>query len=301
MGEAKSQWGVCTTVKAPLAQILAFVAWHKHLGAARIWVHLDDADDVSAGILKQIDGVTPVLCNKSYWADLGGRPKRQEPRQALNVQRVYAQAEVPVLAHLDVDEFLWAERPIAAILDDWTDDTPFLRARPAEALHDAGLPDDIFTARQFRYPFPTPMPIADRYDVLGDYTALMMKGALSHKAGKSLFRTGVKGLVPKLHAASWEGQSDPIKLRLHPELTVLHFHAQNKAAWLAALPHRTTDGAYRFNEALAGFVADATAEEIDTFYAATQTATPAFIEKLRRHGLLLEADLGLKDKVSALF
>lgn len=294
-------WGVCTTVKAPLAQILAFVAWHKHLGASRIWVHLDDADDVSAGILKQVEGVTPVLCDKAYWSVLGRRPKRQEARQAYNVQRVYKAAEVPVLAHLDVDEFLWPARPVSDILEDWADGTPFLRARPAEALHDPALPDDIFTARQFKYPFPTPMPIEDRVDVLGDYTALLMKNMLSHKAGKSLFRTGLDGLMPKLHAASWGDDPAPIKLALHPDLTVLHFHAQDKAAWLAALPHRTTDGAYRFNETLAAFVSDASPDAIDDFYARTQSATPELVAKLKTHSLLLEADLNLKDKVAALF
>jgi hypothetical protein len=75
-------WGVCTTAKAPLPQLLAFVAWHKHVGASRIWVHLDDADEVSATVLNQIDGVTAILCDDAYWTVKGGRPHKQEPRQS---------------------------------------------------------------------------------------------------------------------------------------------------------------------------------------------------------------------------
>jgi len=195
------EWGVCTTVKAPLPQILAFVAWHKHLGASRVWVHLDDANTASAGVLGQIDGVTPILCDKAYWAENGFRPKKQEPRQAYNMRRVYALAEVPVIAHVDVDEFLWPARPIAGVLDDWDDGHPFLRAQPAEALHDPALPNDIFTARQFRLPFPKKLSDERRMGVLGDYTALLPRNMLSHGVGKALFRTGIDGLYPKLHAA----------------------------------------------------------------------------------------------------
>lgn len=294
-------WGVCTTVKAPLSQILAFVAWHKHLGASRIWVHLDDADTFSAQILEQINGVTAIVCDAAYWATHGRRPHRQEGRQRANIGRIYDLAEVPVLAHLDVDEFLWPARPVTDILQDWTDDDPFLRARPAEALHDPTLPDDVFTAHKFRFPFPTGMSAEDRVEILGDHTALLPKNMLSHKVGKSLFRTGLTGLQPKLHAASWGDDPEPIKVNLHPDLTVLHFHAQDKEAWLAALPHRAKNGAYRFNDALAEFVTDASSEEIDAFYTATQTAHPALLDRLDAKGLLLHAELHLKEKVSTLF
>ena len=295
------EWGVCTTVKAPLPQILAFVAWHKHLGASRIWVHLDDADAESAVVLGQIEGVTPVLCDKAYWAENGYRPKKQEPRQAYNMRRVYALAEVPVIAHVDVDEFLWPARPIADILLDWDDDYPFLRARPAEALHDAALPDDIFTATQFRLPFPNGTSAEQKYAVLGDYAALLPKNMLSHKVGKALFRCGVEGLWPKLHAATIGEKGPPLKVPLHPDLIVLHFHAQNKAEWRAALPHRVTKGAYRFNEPLAGFMGDATEAEIEDFYLKTQTATPELVGALRAERLLIEARLELKEKIAALF
>jgi len=295
------EWGVCTTVKAPLSQILAFIAWHKHLGASHIWVHLDDGDPFSAHIIDQIDGVSAVICDAVYWGMNGGRPNRQERRQTVNIRRIYALAKVPVLAHLDVDEFLWPARPMSDILADWTGDDPFLRARPAEALHNPALADDVFTAQQFRYPFPMPLPVEARMDVLGDYTALLPKNMLSHKAGKSLFRTGIANLRPKLHAASWGDDPDPIRLPLHPDLTVLHFHAQDKDAWLASLPHRVAHGAYRFNDALAGFVDDATPQDIDAFYTATQTASSEMVAKLKAYDLLLEADLKLKEKVALLF
>ena len=294
------EWGVCTTVKAPLAQILAFVAWHQHLGAARIWVHVDDADAVSCHVLNQLDSVTAVACDDAYWAVKGFRPKTQEGRQSHNIQRVYGLAELPVIANVDVDEYLYPKRPIAEILDAWDDDFPFLRAVPAEALHDASLADDIFTARQFRLPFPNGTSAARKIAVLGDYTALLAKNMMSHKVGKALFRTGIKGFVPKLHAGTIGKDGPRLKVPLHPELVVLHFHAQDRATWLEALPHRVTKGAYRFNETLAQYLGSASAAEVDAFYHATQTATPELVAALKSEGLLIEADLALKEKVSAL-
>lgn len=295
------KWGVCCTAKAPLAQLLAFVAWHQHIGASRIWIHLDDADEISGHVLNQLDGVTAVLCDDAYWANgLGMRPRRQEPRQSYNMQRVYGEAALPVIAHVDVDEFLYSTREIADVLDDWTGDDPFIRVSPAEALCDPTLTDDIFTARQFRLPFPTGMPAEHRVSVLGDYTSLLRKNMLSHRVGKSFFKTGVAGLVPKIHAGAFGKKSPPLEVTVNPDIVVLHFHAQDKTAWREALPHRTVNGAYRFNEALAEFLATASAPDVDAFYEATQTANPTLIAALGRHGLLIEADLGLRDKVENL-
>jgi hypothetical protein len=167
-------------------------------------------------------------------------------------------------------------------------------------LHDPTLPDDIFTARQFRLPFPNRMSIEDKHAVLVQYTLILRKNMLSHKVGKSLFRTGIAGFVPRLHAGTIGVDGPQFHLPLHPDLMVLHFHAQDRAAWIAALPHRVTNGAYRFNEPLAEFLDAATTAEIDAFYAAAQTAKPELIAALKAEGLLAEADLALMQKVEEL-
>ena len=292
-------WGVCTTVKAPLDQILAFVAWHKHLGAARIWVHLDDPDPASLHVLGEIEGVEAVACDDAYWR--GKRPKKHQVRQGHNVQRIYAETDLPVIAHLDVDEYLWPARPVAEILSDWPGEQPFIRARPAEALHEPGLTEDIFTARHFRLPFPKGMSEPHKAATLGAYSELLPSGMLSHKVGKSLFRTGVEGLVPRLHSASIGHKSPPLHMPFYPELIVLHFHAQNRAEWTEAVPRRAERGAYQFNPPLAAFLKEASAAQVDAFYEATQIATPERLAALEADGLLVQAELRLKEKVAALF
>lgn len=293
-------WGVCCTAKAPLAQLLAFVAWYRDIGAAHIWVHIDDADAVSVNVLNQLDRVTAVACDDAYWAVKGDRPRRQEPRQSYNMQRVYALTDLPYVAHVDVDEYLHSERPIADILDDVTGDDPYISIRPAEALHDPDLPDDIFTARQFRLPFPPKMDDARKAAIIGEYVGVLDSNMLSHRVGKSLFRTGLDGFIPKLHAGSFGKDAPKLRMPKNPEIVLLHFHAQNREEWRAALDHRVTMGAYRFNEPLADYLGHATEDQINAFYEATQVAHPALIDALRAEDLLIEVDLNLKAKVSDL-
>ncbi len=296
------EWGICTTAKAPLPQLLAFVAWHKHIGAAQIWIHLDDADEVTADVLNRIEGVTAIVCDDAYWSGVkGGRPEAHQTRQTYNVRKIYKRNAVPVLAHIDVDEYLYPQRPISEILDDWDDDIPFIRAAPAEALYDPDLPDDIFTARHFRLPFPHGVDADTRIKVLGDYEILMPHNILSHRVGKSLFRSGVPDLKLSIHSAKVGNDGGRIHTKYHPEIVVLHFHAQDKQEWLSVLDRRATRGAYRTNVMLATFAVEANAEELDHFYEYTQTATPRMLAALAEAGLLIEAELGLRDKVAELF
>lgn len=293
------EWGICTTAKAPLQEILAFIAWHKHLGASHIWVHLDDADLAKGEILNGIDGVTAVLCDADYWArNKKGRPDAHQARQSYNMRQVYKLNALPCIAHIDVDEYLYPHRDLDEILTGW-DSGPLLRAAPAEALHDPSLPDDIFTARQFRRPFPKDLPAQARQEILGEYEGIIPKNILSHSVGKAFFRTGIPRLRPRIHGAFVDQKR--LKAPFHPDLTVLHFHAQNKEEWVANLHRRATRGAYRSNEVLVAFAEHATPEEVEAFYTATQTATPTLLAALEAHGLLFEADLQLKSKVAELF
>jgi hypothetical protein len=114
-------------------------------------VHLDNADEVSAHVINQLDGVTAVQCDAAYWAEKGFRPKKQEAQQSHNIQRIYGLAALPVIAHLDVDEYLYPKRPMADILADWTDGSPFLRAHPCRGI---ARPD--VTGRHFHRPSVSP-------------------------------------------------------------------------------------------------------------------------------------------------
>ncbi|MDR5652837.1 glycosyltransferase family 2 protein [Ruixingdingia sedimenti] len=293
------RWGVCATVKAPVDQVLAFVAHHRALGAERIWIHLDDPDDPAVAVLEPLKGVRVIRCTDDYWQrSVGRRPPTHQLRQFRNVNRCYHRARVDFLAHLDVDEYLLADRPVAEVLADLPEDRLILRVEPWEALHTPGLPDDIFTARHFRRQMPGPDPaLAAR--LFGRFAPLLEKGMLSHTVGKCFFRTGEPRLKPNIHGARIEGER-VFGGRFSPDLALLHFHAEDPARWQKGLAFRLSKGAYQFLPDLQAHLLAADAAEIAAFYDMVQTARPEALEALREAGLLREHDLGLRAKVAAL-
>lgn len=303
-----TQWGLCTTVKAPVDQVLAFVAHHLGLGAARLWLFFDDPDDPACDAVNSLPRVTATRCDMAYWQGLAGRrPDKHQNRQGRNMQSVYNQAALPWLGHIDVDEYLLPQRDIAAILEDLEDleghdsEGRILRIAPWEALHDPSLPDDIFTARHFRAAMRGKEPAADaaRARVFGRFAPLLPKGVLSHAAGKCIFRTGLSRFEPRLHGAFRAGKRVSLG-GFTPEVALLHFHAEDPERWKERLQFRLTRGAYQFNPALQQWLLAADQAEVEAFYTAVQTASPAVLATLRQEGILLQCDLGLRRQVAAM-
>lgn len=293
-------WGVCATVRATGNQLLAFAGHHLSIGAAHVWLHFDDPDDPALPVLSSLPRVSAIRCDAVWWqADGRQRPEAHQNRQARNIQRLCAEAPLPWIVHLDVDEFLLPDRPVSEILAELLPDNLMLRVAPWEALHDPALQNDIFTARHFRAALRGPDMAGLRAEVFGRHADLLPDGMLSHAAGKCFFRTGIRRLEPRIHGAFYA------KARLaggafHPDLSLLHFHAQDPADWIDRLPFRLTRGAYQYNPALQSHLVKADAAEIAAFYAAVQCPAPNIRDLLRRSGLLREASLHLRQRVEDL-
>jgi hypothetical protein len=295
-----AEWGVCATVRAPVEQVLAFAAYHLSLGAAEVTLCLDEPDDPALPLLAGVPGVTAIRCDAEWWAGFGqDRPAKHQVRQLRNINRILRQTALPWVAHLDVDEFLLPAAPVADVLGRLPADQPMLRLPPFEALHDPGLPDDIHAATRFRGAMQGRQYRDLRRAVFGDHAPLLPRGMLSHSEGKCFFRSGVPGFQARLHAGFLHGQRLD-RAPDDPDLDLLHFHAQDREAWLAALPFRLTQGAYQFNTGLCDYLSGSTAEEIAAFYDAVQCPGPDAVQALKAAGLLREARLGLRDRVAAL-
>jgi hypothetical protein len=286
-------WAVVATVKAPQDKVLAFVAHHLSLGAAQVFLYFDDPDDPAHDAVAHLPRVTATRCTDDHWTELGGRHDRHQNRQSRNARDAYTRCDSDWLTHIDVDEFLLPQRPLAEILAAVSADTVAAKLEPFEAMHDPSLPDDIFTACDFRG------ALRHQQSVLNPYLAINPDGLLSHSNGKVIFRTGIKGLAPRIHSVFLKGQR--LELRnWHPEVVLLHFHAQDRQAWRTALPFRLTRGAYQYRPGLQAFLQAATPEEIDTFYLQTQVLTQDSRAALQAMGRVIFADLGLRQKVQAL-
>jgi Glycosyl transferase family 2 len=292
-------WSLVATVKAPEAKVLAFVAHHLSLGAQHIWIYLDNADDPAYPALAGLPRVTATLCTDEYWASVAGeRPRAHQNRQVRNAKDAYPRCRSDWLVHIDVDEFILADRQVADILDAAPDDDIMVRMEPFEAMHDPSLPDDIYTARVFRGAIRHAFWRL-RKPTLGRFRKVIRNGMLSHSVGKVFFRTGINRLVPRIHSVMLHGVRAPVP-DYHTEMRLLHFHGQDRQAWQAAVPFRVTRGAYQFNPPLQAHLASASLDEIDAFYQGTQTMGPDAIAALQAVGRVITADLGLAAKVQAL-
>jgi hypothetical protein len=293
-------WSLVATVKAPEEKVLAFAAYHLSLGADHLWLYLDDPEQPVPALLASHPRVTVTLCDEAHWARVGKkRPPAHQNRQAQNARYAYRELVTSDwIVHIDVDEFLLTPRPIAAILDDTPPETIVMKLEPFEAMHDPLLPDDIFTSREFRGALRHEF-WPRRRAALGPYRKVIRDGMLSHTVGKVIYRTRVPGLLPRLHAVmvNKEFVKTP---DWHPEMQLLHFHAQDKPAWLAAVPFRMTKGAYQFRPELQAFLAESDPEEIDRFYRRTQILSVDLRDELVKAGRVILADLGLRQKVQAL-
>ncbi|VDC26099.1 glycosyltransferase family 2 protein [Pseudogemmobacter humi] len=296
------RWGLVATVKTPVEKLLAFLAWHLDLGAARISLYFDDPDDPAPEVLAAVPGLAGKVvltpCDEAHWRRLGGRPERHQNRQAKNARDAYRAAGPDWIGHIDADEFLWAEVPVAQILASLPREQIMCRAEPFEAMHDPALPDDIYTASAFRGALK-PRHAALRRPVLGEFAGMLPEGMLSHAAGKAFFRAGIQGLSPRLHGAFIGGERLPGP-GFDPRLKLLHFHAQDRAAWAAALPFRLTRGAYQYHPELCAFLSGASPAQIAEFYDETQVLTPAKTAALREAGRLMELRLDLAARVARL-
>jgi hypothetical protein len=293
-----ASWGLVTTVKAPEEQVLAFVAHHLSLGVTRIWIYFDDPDDPAFAAVAGHPRVTATRCTDAYWAARGRRHERHQNRQSRNARDAYERCGTDWIGHIDVDEFLYPNRLIADILDDVPKKELLLKLEPFEAMHDPLLPDDIFTSREFRGALRHEhWPLRRR--ALGPYRQMIRDGMLSHSVGKVMVRTGVAGLSPRLHSVMRQGVRLPTP-DWHPEVKLLHFHAQDRKAWLDALPFRLTKGAYQYRPLLQAHLKAATPEQIDTFYLRTQVLSPQVAAELQAASRLIVTDLGLRQKVRAM-
>ena len=57
-------WAVVATVKAAEEKVLAFVAHHLSLGAARIYLYFDDPDDPAHAAVAGLHRVTATRCTE---------------------------------------------------------------------------------------------------------------------------------------------------------------------------------------------------------------------------------------------
>ncbi|MFK7838186.1 MAG: glycosyltransferase family 2 protein [Sulfitobacter sp.] len=300
-------WGLSATIKAPVAEVLRFAAYHLEAGAHRLYLYLDDANAESFERLKAHPKVRPTLCDDAWWN--GKPPKKHQVRQSRNATHAYnRRAEVDWLIHMDVDEFLVSEQPIDRILAALPAQQSTARIRPMEQLAGDGTAFKAFIPNG-----PKRAPIVEA--LYPTYGAYIKGGFLSHLAGKVFVRTGMADIRVQIHNVF--AADEMIK---GPEDTdgidLAHCHAKTWEAWHAAYRYRLEKGSYRpdlapnrardkgglsMHELFQMIEAEGGTEGLRAFFDEVCADTPALRTRLERQGLLKQAHIDLNTTIDAHF
>ncbi len=302
-------WGIVSTIKAPAADILRFAAFHLRAGAHRIYVYLDDENPTAQTALKAHPKCRVIRCDAAYWQKHGNRPKKHQVRQSVNATHAYQRrAEVDWLIHMDVDEFLVSDQPIATILSGLPADRLTARIRPMEVLAGDGTAFKAFIPNG-----PERKAITQAlYPTFGAY---LKGGFLSHLAGKLFVRSRLDSIRLQIHNAFEGGMALPDSAQLHG-IDLAHCHAKSWDQWLADYRYRHEKGSYRADLApnaspeKGGMTLHALFEMIEqqdgvhglrAFFDEVVADTPDLRARLAERGLLRQIDLDFAQALATHF
>ncbi|MBS0124312.1 glycosyltransferase family 2 protein [Thetidibacter halocola] len=294
-----THWGIVSTIRAPLPEILDFAAWHLEQGAERLFLYLDEDDPAALAVLNAHPRITARHTDADWWARRKGRPEMHQARQGLNARHANNSAKgVDWLAHIDVDEFLIPATPIADQLAALPPACLCARVRPIEALApgDAADPGEtLFKA--FHLHAPDRQRAAEL--CFPRWGAELSGGFLSHVAGKVFFRAGTQGLQIRIHNVFLDGVENPGIMEL-PGIELGHFHAADWDHFRDRLTFRLQRGSYRaelkpqvrrpgalsHHDLLAGILADGGEPALRAFFDAVCVASRPLCDRLAAAGLL---------------
>jgi FkbM family methyltransferase len=234
-------WATVTTLKEPVDRVKAFVAQHVYLGASEIWLYFDDPEDPAIPVVEKVPQVRVVRCTPEHKAAHSNKAGTHEGRQKANANHAYARTGADWMIHLDADEMVQADRPVAALLADAQGDV--IRLAPFEALHYAKAALNGRPSHYFRGALPdTPQGRKAAETAYGRFAGTLAAGMLSHAAGKFLVRTGLPDMQLSIHAP-FRGDRRAAAVDA-TEARLLHFHGDDYDHWRSHLERRLSGGAY---------------------------------------------------------
>ncbi len=304
------RWGTVSTVKAPLRQIARFIAYHLDAGAARMDIFLDVPD---ADIARRLahPKVRFHQCDDAFWADKPDKARESHQlRQASNASQAYSGSDLDWLAHIDVDEYILTDQPLAGHLSSLPADVAFARLQPVELMASDDTLDDPWTgpAHFKRTRKAAKRRKTDLIEIYPTFGAYVPEGFISYTGGKNIVRTGFNRIRLGIHAmmqAGFKVSNGKVLDQVH----IGHAHAPDWETFQRHFEFRMSHGSYRkktngnmiLNDVLNVLIAEEGADGLRRFYDEMCRATPTRLELLRRHDMLVTAALDLDRKVAQIY
>ena len=302
------RWGIVSTIKAPLPQIARFAAHHLDLGAHVLHLHLDTPDPEAQAYLSRHPRIHVTQCDDAYWQASGrARMDAHQLRQAYNATRTLRAVDgmLDWLGHIDVDEFLIAQRPVSQILAATAPGAALSRIPPAESLA-----PDTGTPRNFKLTHKQAgVKKAIVQEIYPTFGLHLFGGFLSHTTGKVFARPGIPDTRFGIHTLKYLGE-DPTNKAKAQGLFLAHFHAPSWEHFRSHLSFRRDKGSYRpksdrpeMGQAeLLDFLDQTEGEAgLRAFFDEVCADTPELRDRLDKHGMLLTHDFDFDTAVRRVF
>lgn len=179
-------WAVVCTVKSYRFFVTTFIRHYLALGADEIFLYFDDPSRAGYSKIAARGRVKSKKCNDQYWSAKGQKPQYIEERQIDNYRDAANKTKSDWLLHVDIDEFIYARRPVSDVLDDFPENTFSVLVKPLEAIWE-DLPSgaNVFTTPWFKNSHsPNSEPSA--LGIFGEKLAKISRcGYWGHTIGKS--------------------------------------------------------------------------------------------------------------------
>ncbi|MGP6085498.1 glycosyltransferase family 2 protein [Antarctobacter jejuensis] len=291
------RWGLVSTIKAPLSQIARFAAHHIDLGAEALHIHLDEPDAEAEAFLSRHPRIHVTQCDHAYWEHAGrARMSAHQLRQAFNATRcLRATADsLDWLGHIDVDEFIIAQRPVKDVLFHADPQAAIAKMPPAEALAPVTGDPTHFKLSHAQAGVKKAL-LQEIYPTFGLH---LYGGFLSHTGGKVFARPGIPDTRLGIHTLKYKGEDVTNKTRAEG-LFLAHFHAPSWEHFRSHLDFRRDHGSYRRpadrSEMGQAELFDFLMQEegdagLRAFFEEVCADTPALRDRLARHDMLLTHD-----------
>jgi len=223
---------IVTTIRAERENIQSFINYHLNINIDHLFIFFDNPNDENFGYFNRLDNISCILCNSKYWKSFECNANSNiEARQVNNANlalKLAQEMQIDWIAHIDIDELIYANSSLKDILDSLPQDIDSLWLPPLEAIpkrmHYKNPFKDIHIFKQ--------LPDKTSQYYKGECPAAFFDGEYfrGHIGGKSITKISNKIKSLNLHKPIAQ-KNQQIKTTISTKTSLLHYDCFDFNAW----------------------------------------------------------------------